>query len=298
MIRPLALATVLLWAAGSAASELPPFVVQWPDTTGDVLIAETDTYSLHRYYRSDDGSLAVDSKPMSIGQNGAGKKREGDLKTPYGVYFVVDRLDTASLHPKYGSAAFPLDYPSARDRQLGRTGSGIWLHGVLPGTVEPIPRDTDGCIAISNSELDALASRIDVLSTPVIVTRSMGLGVEPASPSLRQQLVRAVDRWTASLSDGRLDKLLEYYSPEFSYQGLSLDDFAVLQLDESTSEAVRRISYQDLFIAADPADAGVFVSRFTLAVELKDGGRREQRKRLYWRRDSAGVFRVIAEDEA
>ncbi len=288
---------VLLWASTSSASEHLPYVLEWPSSTGDVFIAETSTYRLHRYYRLDDGTVAVESRPMSIGQNGAGKRREGDLKTPYGVYFVVDRLDTSPLHPKYGSAAFPLDYPSARDRQLGRTGSGIWLHGVLPGTVTPIPRDTDGCIAINNDELTALIPRIDVLSTPFIVTRAIKNDNEGAS-STRDELTDAVARWTDSLSEGRLDNLLEYYSTEFTYQGLGLDDFAVLQFDEMRSAEVAGVSFKDLFIAEDPSDDGVFVSRFKIAVKLTDGGLRQQRKRLYWQRDEAGVFKIIAEDEA
>ena len=298
MLRLIAVTAAAFWAATSVADDWPPYVLQWPESTGDILIAETSTYTIHRYYRLDDGSVAVTSKPMSIGQNGAGKKREGDLKTPYGVYFVVDRLDTTPLHPKYGSAAFPLDYPSARDRQFGRTGSGIWLHGVLPGTSTPVPRDTDGCIAITNDELDALASRIEVLSTPVIVTRVIEGATDLPSADLRDALSRGVDRWTDSLSDGRLDQLLRYYSPEFTYRGLDLDDFAALQYDEMISPDVTGISHQELFIAADPADAGVFVSRFRLIVELEDGSRREQHKRLYWRRDPAGVLRIIAEDEA
>ena len=235
---------------------------------------------------------------MSIGQNGAGKQREGDLKTPYGVYFINDRLDTSSLHPKYGSAAYPLDYPSARDRQLGRTGSGIWLHGVLPGTLTPIPRDTDGCIAINNGQLDLLAPRIDVLSTPVIIANTIERLNSDAYRDLRDELTERLGRWTDSLSDGRLDALLDYYSPDFSYQGLGLDDFAVLQFDEMASTTVAGVSHGDVFIAADPGESGVFVSRFMLYVELQDGSRREQRKRLYWRRDETGLFMIIAEDEA
>ncbi len=298
MIRPFTLIVSLLSASFVFAFDGPPYVLQWPDSTGDILVAESSSYTLHRYYRQDDGSTGVESLTMSIGQNGAGKRREGDLRTPYGVYFITDRLDTASLHPKYGSAAYPMDYPSARDRQLGRTGSGIWLHGVLPGTVTPIPRDTDGCIAINNQQLNSLAPRIDVLTTPIIITNTIDRSLGGTYSDLRDELSERLSGWTDSLAEGRLDALLAFYSPNFSYQGLGLDDFAVLQFDEMASANIVGVSHNDVFIAADPTESGVFVTRFMLHVELSDGGRREQRKRLYWQRDEAGVFRIIAEDEA
>ena len=235
---------------------------------------------------------------MSIGRKGGGKQREGDLLTPYGVFFIVDRLDTTPLHAKYGSAAFPLDYPSARDVQLGRTGSGIWLHGVLPGTNTPIPRDTDGCIAINNAALDALAPRLNVHSTPVIVTRSLDNFAADWTAALRDELVAMVGSWASSFLEGRSSAFVEHYAAGFSYRGLDLDAFMVLQSGELTDGDVAQVAHRELFIAADPNENGVFISRFILEIELRDGVRRELRKRLYWQRDAAGAFKVIAEDEA
>ena len=44
----------------------------------------------------------------SIGKNGVGKFKEGDKKTPIGVYFISRFLDPDSLPDYYGDGAFPL----------------------------------------------------------------------------------------------------------------------------------------------------------------------------------------------
>lgn len=275
---------------------MPPFVLQWPEATGDVLIAETNTYTLHHYRRDANGAVSVESHPMSIGQMGAGKRREGDLKTPVGIYFVVDRIDTTPLHPKYGSAAFPVDYPNARDRQLGRTGGGIWLHGVLPGTVRPVARDTDGCVALANDVLDALAPRIQSHATPIIVTREMPDHGDIAE--VRDELNRRVASWAESLEKGALsDYLAHYDAAAFSYQGLGIEAWSVLQFDELAADDVSGVTVSDLFIANTPEETGLYVTRFMLREALQDGTARQQWKRLYWQRDVSGALRIVTEDE-
>jgi murein L,D-transpeptidase YafK len=297
LFRLLAVTAAACWAAGSLAAGLPPYVLEWPKSTGDILVAETATYTLHHYRREADGTLAVQSHPMSIGQMGAGKRREGDLKTPYGIYFIVDRIDTTPLHAKYGSAAFPVDYPNARDRQLGRTGDGIWLHGVLPGTVTPISRDTDGCIALNNDTLDALVPRLKSGSTPLIVTPSLNSTASDDSNRVRDQLKQRVESWAKSLNDGRLSQYLAHYADSFSYQGLNRDDWSVLQFEPLARQDLADATVDKLFIAAEPEEAGLYVSRFLLRLRFTDGTSRAQTKRLYWQRDAAGELYIVAEDE-
>ena len=66
---------------------------------------------------------------VSMGRGGAKKEKEGDLKTPIGVYFVQSYIPDIKLSDKYGAGAYPINYPNAWDLFNGRTGSGIWLHG-------------------------------------------------------------------------------------------------------------------------------------------------------------------------
>eukprot|EP01030_Chromulinospumella_sphaerica_P008810 gene8810-8621_t len=52
---------------------------------------------------------------VSVGINGVGKLKEGDGKTPLGVYFIQKNLPGATLPDLFGVGALTLNYPSAID---------------------------------------------------------------------------------------------------------------------------------------------------------------------------------------
>ncbi|MBM3397710.1 MAG: hypothetical protein FJY28_03645, partial [Betaproteobacteria bacterium] len=93
---------------------------------------------------------------VSIGSQGMGKWREGDAKTPMGVYFIQKHLTDAMLPDLYGSGALTLDYPNPVDKQLKRTGSGIWLHGSPSQQYARPPTATDGCVVLANDDMTRL----------------------------------------------------------------------------------------------------------------------------------------------
>ena len=93
---------------------------------------------------------------VTIGKNGAGKYVEGDQKTPVGVYFVTDFISPEELPDLYGDGAFPIDYPNVWDQRHGRTGYGIWLHGTPSKIYSRPPEDSNGCVIVSNQDLNAL----------------------------------------------------------------------------------------------------------------------------------------------
>jgi lipoprotein-anchoring transpeptidase ErfK/SrfK len=75
----------------------------------------------------------------------------------------------------YGSGAFPLNYPNEWDKHQGRSGSGIWLHGTPSDTFARPPRASDGCVVLTNQDLDLVAKNLQVGLTPVIISpRSSG----------------------------------------------------------------------------------------------------------------------------
>ena len=56
------------------------------------------------------------------------KQKEGDLKTPEGVYFITQVITQKLDYMEYGPSAVALNYPNPADRLRKKTGSGIWLH--------------------------------------------------------------------------------------------------------------------------------------------------------------------------
>ena len=67
------------------------------------------------------------SQSVITGKSGD-KFKEGDLKTPVGVYDITDKFTPPD--PFYGPLAMSLSYPNAHDKAAQKTGGGIWMHGL------------------------------------------------------------------------------------------------------------------------------------------------------------------------
>lgn len=282
-------------SVGNAETHVPASVLTLPDTVSDVFIAATGSATFYRLERGEHGLQVVDQSYMSIGEHGVGKERAWDGKTPLGVYFVIDQLDTRRLHEKYGITAYPLDYPNVRDRQLDRGGSGIWVHGVLAGGGQRPRFDTDGCIALPNEVLRALDRHIEPLVTPVIVTRQIRWRTPEARDRLSAALRDAVERWTDALRRADAHAYLNAYAVDFSYRGLSGAEWASLTLQTLPRRGPASVAVDDLALFSDPEEDGLYVARFRLTTSSDDATVTTM-KRLYFRRDDRGAFRIVAED--
>lgn len=100
--------------------------------------------------------------PISLGGNPIGHKQfEGDQKTPEGIYRINERNPNSGYHKNLG-----ISYPNTNDKAYaaaqGKSAGGlIKIHG-LPNKMPDIGRQhlrrdwTDGCIAVTNQEVDEL----------------------------------------------------------------------------------------------------------------------------------------------
>ena len=103
------------------------------------------------------------------GRREGDKQKEGDLRTPEGVYFITHKITQKLDFMEYGPHAFNLNYPNPADRLRGKTGSGIWLHS----KGQPIAGlTTRGCMAIEQNEITDLVP-ILVPGTPVIIAEHL-----------------------------------------------------------------------------------------------------------------------------
>ena len=297
-ISPILLIAAVLGSSAAAIADdtLPASLIRIPESISTLFIAETSTARFHRFDRTSDGVVHNGSYYMSIGQNGAGKERSGDRRTPLGVYFVTEQLDTSRLHDKYGVTAFPLDYPNALDRHADRDGDGIWVHGVEPGGGQRPERDTDGCIALPNEDLRLLAPEFRDNVTPVLVTREVNWVDEEQARALRAELEAQVAKWAVSQSNGDLYTFLSLYSDDFERWGMNKTEWSSLHLQAQKSRATRHLGFSDLLLVAYPEEEGVYLSRFRL--EVADDQRETiMTRRLYWRRDENGSLKIIAEND-
>ncbi|NNC57474.1 MAG: L,D-transpeptidase family protein [Woeseiaceae bacterium] len=274
---------------------IPAYVIRLPASVQSVFVAETSTATFYRFARGPGNTIDKRGATyMSIGENGDGKQRDGDRRTPLGIYFVTEQLDTSKLHEKYGLTAFTLDYPNAWDRRMQRTGDGIWIHGVDRRAGKRPPRDTDGCIALPNDVLAMLESQFAANATPVVIAREINW-VDPGELSAtRRELDAAVSLWANSLRDGDLYTYLSLYDDNFRHWGMDKTEWTALQTETLGSRSIRKVTVGELLLLADPAEDGMYLSRFRLGV-TEGTNTVEVTKRLYWRAGRS-TLTIIAED--
>jgi len=298
-LRLTSLATCLLFLGGLAVAHAenhqPAYLLEVPPSISDVFVADTESATLLRFVRTSEGLVEQDRRYMSIGRNGVGKVRAWDRRTPLGVYFVTEQLDTTNMHEKYGIAAFPLDYPNAWDRYNERTGDGIWLHGVDRRNPDRPPRDTDGCLAIPNDELRALLDRLNPLVTPVVVARNVEWARPEDIEAQRQEFRDALDGWRASLEDGDIVRHLAFYDDAFTHGDMSKADWSEFRFGVFQARPLAAVTLDEVFLAADPETDGLYLSRFSQALDTGDEVVTTT-KRLYWQRSDSGELRIISED--
>ncbi len=157
------------WFDRPPPGHLPDVLIEAVPDRGKVLVADAAPSRLYLFDRSDGGWTMSGDWYVSIGRGGTAKQREGDLKTPLGVYFVTMWLADRYLPDLYGAGALGLNYPNEWDRRRNRNGYGIWIHGEPRGLRSRPPRWSQGCLTISNSALGILVEAIDRESVPVII---------------------------------------------------------------------------------------------------------------------------------
>lgn len=296
---PLVLLLVCLVVVPFAAASderVPAWLIRLPETTTTVFIAETNVAAFHRYDRTAAGVRKIREGYMSIGSGGVGKRRAGDRRTPLGIYFVTGRLDTTRMHEKYGVTAYPLDYPNALDRRLGRGGDGIWVHGVDARGGQRPPRDTDGCIALPNDRLSALEDVFEANVTPVLIAEEMRWSGPAEIAAVRSDIERVVARWAATLEEGDMYAWLELYDDSFRHWGMNKDEWVAFSLQTVGERPITRVTIRDLLVLGDPVERDLYLSRFRLEVEEAGARPVISMRRLYWRRSESGALRIVTED--
>lgn len=279
-----------------ADESVPAHLIRLPSSVTTAFVAETSAAAFHRFDNVAHRQLEYrGSTEMSIGRNGDGKQRNGDQRTPLGIYFVTEQLDTTRMHEKYGVTAYVLDYPNTWDRRMQRTGDGIWVHGVDSRGGERPPLDTDGCIALPNETLKMLSDRFVANATPVLIGKKVNWVEQEEVDALRAELEETVSRWADSLQSGDLHAYLSLYDDEFRHWSMNKDEWIAFRTETLASRPIQKVTIDDLLLLGDPVENELYLSRFRL-VTNESTGTLEVTKRLYWQRTGAGALKIIAED--
>lgn len=228
---------------------------------------------------------------VSVGAQGIGKAREGDGRTPLGVYFIQKNLSGETLPDLFGVGALTLNYPNAVDVMHKRTGSGIWLHGTPSAQYSRAPQATDGCVVLSNPEMARLLGLGALRLTPVLIARELQWLPADQPAADREALLARLQSWNqARLQDD--DALLRsHYSERFERDTLGLDLWwGKLQLPARSRQSAKPLELLSALHWQD--DEAMMV--VTWLDPNRSTRQRNEYLRTYWAREGA-VWKIVFE---
>ena len=229
------------------------------------------------------GLVLINDFYISIGKSGLEKTLEGDFRTPLGIYFITSNLDPKSLKEFYGSGALPINYPNILDLKRGKRGKGIWLHGTPNAQFSRPPKATDGCVVLANPDLMQIIKSVEVRTTPVVISKRLNW-VSPGTAQLtKKPFEEALNAWKLAKSKGELDKVLGFYSPDFSAYGMNLPQWTPLLRNDLKKAKGRDIDLKDLSMLHWTDSGETMIVTFG---EVSAGRLSGPTKRQYWTRQS------------
>jgi L,D-transpeptidase YnhG len=239
---------------------------------------------VYLFENSPQGLKLVSDYYASVGKMGIEKNIEGDLKTPLGIYYVTNTLDPNSLQDLYGAGALPINYPNPYDLRRGKTGSGIWLHGVPQAQFARAPKATDGCVAVSNPDLEDILKRVEIRTTPVVILPKL----EWVNPAQSNADVAAFDRafasWRGAKAASDLERTMSHYTADFDSYGKKLPQWRGQITTELAKKRSSELKDVTVLHWVENTQSATMVITFS---EVPTGLVTGPTKRQYWLRSTA-----------
>jgi murein L,D-transpeptidase YafK len=238
------------------------------DTPTDLLLCTKSRRELALY--TINGHLQLKEKTsIIIGQAAGDKIREGDMRTPIGVYHIVMRK--TNLEEKYGPLAFVTDYPNRFDRIWGKNGHGIWLHGLPPGSGRE-KNATKGCIAVDNETLLSLDRQLSLDRALLVISE---VPLQEVSKETMRHLLAFIYHWRYTWKYNLLHEYLENYSPRLVFQ--SVHDFNYFsqykqRVFEKNRNQKKILRFSDLKVVPYPNSLGKKLWYVSFHEYYKSGG--------------------------
>lgn len=279
------------------ADKLPAELVQLSPDQIYAVVVDLQASRLYLYENRDGQPELIESFYASIGKNGIGKDVEGDQKTPVGVYFVTGFIPASELPDLYGSGAFPIDYPNPWDQRHGRTGYGIWLHGTPSNTYSRPPLDSDGCVILSNGDLDRLRPYLEAGETPVILAESVNWISRTELEQRRASYHVMLDQWRRDWESRDANAYLRHYSLEFEGQDMDYQAWSEHKQRVNETKEYINVGIDGISVFYYPGESDMLVISFEQDYD-SNNFRGRTVKRQYWRKEADGEWRIVYEGTA
>lgn len=259
-----------------------------------LVLVDLPNARLHLFENHKGDLKLLRSHYAAMGRNGYGKKAEGDLRTPVGIYHITGWKPDDTLPELYGSGALPLNYPNLWDRFRVKTGYGIWLHGVPRATYTRAPRSSEGCVTMANDDLLALKPFVTASRAPVVLSDHVEWLPRDRAQAERDAFLARVEDWRRKWSARDTAGYLAYYGDDFTTGGMTRAQFAEHKKRVNAGKKFIDVQLEDMSLFRYPGEP-MMLAEFTLRYR-SDNFRMSAKKEQYWRKTATGEWKIFREE--
>lgn len=226
----------------------------------------------HARFRSHKEAAAVDKIPRYVLQ-----------LSPLQRHVIVVDAGSSRVY-LYGNAGghprLIADYYSTIGRH-GKTGYGIWLHGVPSENYSRAPRASDGCVALANPDIEELSQRVQVGVTPVIIANQLEWVSVESARAERDNFMRTFESWRASWESRDTERYLGHYARDFASDGMDRNAWQTHKRRVNAGKTWIKVSLSDLSAFRNPGKQPLIVVTFNQDYRSSTLSQ-QSRKRQYW----------------
>jgi murein L,D-transpeptidase YafK len=155
--------------------------------------------------------------------------------------------------------AFVTSYPNLYDKYKGKTGKGIWIHGL------PIDQERDeftkGCIAINNKSIECLDKNIDINKTLLIINEDNIR--KDVSKNTLANLLSQLYKWRYAWIYNELENYLNFYDNNFlRFDGMNKREFIHYKTRIFSKKETKTILFTAINVIPYPNEENTFQITF------------------------------------
>ncbi len=271
----------------------PPVATTAPASYSDFIMLTVDKANLRAELKTwpDEPAKAsmLRSFKIAVGKAEGDKLKEGDNRTPEGIYFAQTHINGGALPEKYGSVAIPIDFPNPIDLVEKKTGHGIWLHGVDREQRIEEAKVTEGCVAFYNSDIARLSSWLKSHQGIVVIAGdAKQVNVQKDIDEVR----KVTQNWMSSWQNRDVDGYTANYATDFRFEKHDYTSYVEYKKRVFASYKTMSVKFDSFRVITHPKYAVAFFNQdFQGDNRFSSVGR----KILYWERQEGGGWKIKRE---
>jgi murein L,D-transpeptidase YafK len=227
---------------------------------------------------------------IAFGKELGDKAKEGDNRTPEGIYFAQSHIDGSKLiAQKYGPWAIPLDFPNPVDIFHGKTGHGIWLHGAGNDKRIADVNVTEGCVAFYNQDIKKLAGWLEPHQAVVVISNdTLNVNLPQDTKSVLERTRTWIDAWKNRDAAG----YISHYADEFQLSGRHKSSYGAYKERVFASYKKMDVDLTQVRVVTHPKYAVSIMNQ-----DFNGDGRffSNGRKVIFWTKGTDGNWYILRE---